>query len=122
MELTEFEIERQLYDKAKIDVYRVLDGLSSIGAWFSTHLFSNYYCLMCRDKKVPDVTILHFKNMNYSKGMEEVRDLLESRGEILDIVYDHVNDAYKCWVRTKDDNKPNMYYLFDGEKMVIDIE
>ena len=65
MELSQFEIDQQLYDKAKIDETRIVEGFSSIGAWFSTHLFSKYYCLMCRDKKIPDVTIFHFNNMHY---------------------------------------------------------
>lgn len=122
MELSQFEIDQQLYDKAKIDETRIVEGFSSIGAWFSTHLFSKYYCLMCRDKKIPDVTIFHFNNMHYAQGVEEVKEVLQSRGRILDIVYDHVGNAYKCWVRTKDDGKPNVFYLFESGKMVVEVE
>lgn len=119
-EMTNYEIHQQLYKKAKpISQKALMTQYTSIGAWFSTRPEDNYYTLMCREKY--DFTTFHFNNMNYMAGMEKVRDVLQSRGRVIDIQYNHQDDAYECWVKDSNGDVA-MYYLFDSEFMVVEVE
>lgn len=118
--LTTYEINKRMYEHMNpMEPKKLLTQYSSIGAWFSTHLYDDYYCLMCREEY--DFTIFHFNNKNYSKGMTEVREVLESRGTVIDIQYDHDNDGYNCWVKDKN-GTAKMFYLFNCQFMVVEVE
>lgn len=118
--LTSYDISKRMYEHMNpMEEKKKVTQFASIGAWFSTDPLSDYYCLMCRE--VYDFTFFHFKNMNYSKGVVEVRDLLESRGTIIDISYNHDNDGYECWVKDSD-GEAKMYLLFNASFMAVEIE
>lgn len=121
IEFSNYDVHKQLYAAlAEPSKEEILTKLTSIGAWFSTTPSCNYYTLMCRE--IYDFTTFHFNNMNYTKGMRKVEQVLKSRGKILDINYDAKNDAYECWVQSKSDNEIRMYYLFKSDFMIVEID
>lgn len=116
--LSLYEINKQMYAQRPKATKLVIDtALASIGAWFSVHYKDKYFILMNREKM--DITIFHFNDSNFNKAKNEVRKLLESRGEIIDIQYDHPSDTYECWV--KDEDEIFMYKLFNAQFMVIEV-
>ena len=124
IELSNYDIHKQLYaTKPALEGDKLKSALTSVGAWFSTAPKVNYYMLLCHEKR--DYTVLHFKNMNYAKGIEELEEILKTRGDIIDIYYEHTMNAYQCWVRSPgEDDKPevSMYYLFDYEWGIVEVE
>ena len=120
VEFSNYEIHKQLYASMAAHSNKTInERYVSIGAWFSTHPASNYYTLMCRE--IYDFTVFHFNNMNYDKGIQEVKKTLLSRGEVLDINYSQENDTYECWIKCKD-GEIRMYLLFDSNFMVVEVE
>ena len=95
-------------------------ALTSVAAWFSANLNTRYYMLLCKEKS--DYTILHFKNLNYDKGISELQEILESRGHIISIDYCHGENAYECWVREKDSDESFMYMLFPYDWGIVEVE
>lgn len=121
VELTNYEIHKQLYATlSKPNELTLKAKLVGIGAWFSTKPQSNYYMLLCRE--INYYTMFHFNDMNYDKGMEELSEVLAERGELVDIVYSADNDAYECWVKDTETDEISMYYLFEADWMVVEIE
>ena len=121
VEFSNYDMHKQLYAQLKAPSEKILhERYVSIGAWFSTDPMCDYYMLMCKENSY--YTVLHFKNMNYDKGMNEVQELLESRGKVIDITYSQENDAYECWLKEKDTNEVSMYYLFKYDWGVIEVE
>ena len=75
-------------------------ALTNIGAWFS--FLSNkieYIGILCRERN--DYTIIHLHGFNYNKATQEIREILESRGEIMDVQYEHNEDYFQIWVRER---------------------
>lgn len=124
IEYSNYEIQKMVYcQKPSLTDQQKSTLLASIGAWFSTAPLENYYMLLCRDKN--DYTVLHFNNMNYMKGTEEVKEILESRGEIVDIFYETGTNSYSCWIRNPNDEggyDVDMYMLFDYSWGVVEVE
>ncbi|HAU87135.1 MAG TPA: hypothetical protein DCW90_17100 [Lachnospiraceae bacterium] len=119
VELDSYSIHKQLYSKVDPpDEQTLKTQLASVGAWFSTNLKCNDYTLMCREKY--DFTVLHFEDMNYDKGTQEVRSLLESRGTIMDIAYSHATGGYECWVKDSE-NEVSMYLLFESPWIIVNV-
>lgn len=119
IELSNYDIHRQLYSSVEPLTEDVLaTQLASVGAWFSSNMQCSHYTLMCRE--LYDFTVLQFKTLNFDKATQELRELLESRGEIMDIAYSHSTKGYECWVRNSD-GEINMYLLFESPWIVIDI-
>lgn len=121
VEIPIYDMYRQLYSE-KVDPLtkeQLTQKMASIGSWFSTNPACNHYTLMCRE--IYDFTVLQFHNMNYNRGMELVQEILENRGQILDIGYAHEQNAYECWI--KDHNgEVQMYMLFESDWIVVDVE
>lgn len=74
-------------------------GLANIGAWFSFLSSIEYIGVLCRERN--DYTIIHLHGYNYQKAIQELKELLESRGEIMDIQYVHGQDYFQVWVRER---------------------
>lgn len=116
-----------LYDINKV-AYAKLDSmpedkakemLTNIGMWFSSKKSFKYFMFLC--KELSDYTIFNFESFNYSKGKDELVDLVDSRGTLLDIVYNHNSDGYEIWVRSLQDGEVHMYMLFDCNDFIITI-
>lgn len=93
--------------------------LANIGAWFSVYVDNKYYMLL--NKELSDYTIFNFLGMNYAKGIQELKEVLDSRGDILQIDYNHDNKYYEIWVRYFEDQRAHMYILFPCPEFVIEI-
>lgn len=120
IELDNYSIHKQLYAQMEPLSEKDLNKkLTSIGGWFSAHLTSNFFMLMC--KEISYYTVFHLKSLNYTKAVEELKKTLEFRGTIIDINYVHGEDAYECWVKNAD-GEVEMYYLFDYSWGVIEID
>lgn len=121
--ITDYNIQKQMYMRVKpITPEQMKEQIVSIGAWFSTNPGCNYYMLMC--KELSDYTVIHFNNMNYDEGSKQVQKLAESRGEVLDILYNHAHNAYEIYVKKENavgELEPFMYYLFEYNWGVIEI-
>lgn len=121
IEVSNYEIHKQLYaTKAEpLSGDTLTQKMTSIGSWFSTNPVCNHYTLMCRE--IYDFTVLQFHDMNYSKGMELVQEILENRGQIIDIGYAHELNAYECWIKDHE-GQVQMYLLFESDWIVVDVE
>ena len=124
VEFSNAEIQQMIYkQKPSLTEEQKTSLLTSVGEWFSTAPKENYYMLLCRDKN--DYTLFHFNDMNYSQGVQEVKETLESRGEIIDIFYETAVNAYACWVRNEDgmgSYAVDMYLLFGYSWGVVEID
>ena len=120
-EMSIYDIHKQLYsDKVEpLTKKQLTQKMASIGSWFSTNPKCNHYTLMCRE--IYDFTVLQFHDMNYNRGMELVQEILENRGQIIDIGYAHEQNAYECWVKTHEGDV-QMYMLFESDWIVVDVE
>lgn len=123
-EYSNYELQKMVYcQKPSLTKEKLNSDITSIGAWFSTSPKENYYMLLCREQN--DFTVLHFNNMNYSQGCQEVKEILESRGEIIDIFYETEYDAYACWIRNPNDEggyDVDMYMLFKYGWGIVEVE
>ena len=121
IEINNYQIHKQLYSQMKpLDDEKLGEKLASVGSWFSAHMKHKYFMLMCKEESY--YTVLHIKDMNYSKAVKELHNLLDFQGDILDIRYVHGEDAYECWVKGEDDEEAKMFYLFLYDWGVIEIE
>ena len=121
IEINNYQIHKQLYSQMKpLDEEKMKEKLASIGSWFSAHMKQKFFMLMCKEEDY--YTVLYIKDMNYSKAVKELHELLAWQGEILDIRYVHGEDAYECWVKRKEDEEAKMFYLFLYDWGVIEIE
>lgn len=119
IEISMYDLHKQMYEKVNpLSEDKLKTKMASIGSWFSTNPMCNHYTLLCREKY--DFTVFQFHDMNYNRGMELVQEILESRGEILDIAYVHETNAYECWVRY--DDEVVVYILFESDWIVVDVE
>ena len=139
--LTTYELNQQGYKSIEsLTDEAIQEKKQELVDWFEyAAVLTPYAGLLCRE--VYDFTV--FKtNGNYNMTVDEIIDVLKSRGEILDIqfVRDGYAEAYQCWVRadtvTKEqleemglnadniDLTPNvyMYMLFDASDWVIDVK
>ena len=114
---TVYDFNKLAYEKVKVPEQRKREMLANIGMWFSSD--PKYFMFLCRE--LSDYTIFNFESFNYSKAKEELEELIHERGELLDIVYNHNNDTYEIWMRTKSDNQIHMYMLFDCNDFIITI-
>ena len=60
---------------------------------------SCYLGILCRERH--DYTLVHTTNAQFNKIIQETKEVLESRGEILDIEYISSQDCYQVWVRER---------------------
>lgn len=115
---TLYEMNQQLVRQLNpLPEEKLAKSLSSVGAWFSSNLKERYYMLL--NKELSDQTVFHFNSENYTKAVQELREVLEERGKIMSIDYIHSEDAYEIWLKSDDDVR--MYMLFGYSWGVIEI-
>jgi hypothetical protein len=91
--------------------------LVNIGGWFSSNLCSRYYMLL--NNELHDYTIFNFTNFNFTTGVKELSEVLQSRGDIISIDFNHDNNYFEIWM--KNNGQLFMYLLFPCDDFVIDI-
>lgn len=115
---TNYDIHKELMSRAPgCSEEHLNEQLVTIGLWFSSKPKTKYFTLMCRERY--DFTVFNFTSPNYDKAVQELREVLESRGELIAIDYAHGFDCYECWVKI--DDEAAMYLLFDYSQGVIEI-
>ena len=135
---TLYEINQQGYSNSQVQPLKaevVQDKMRSISHWMNSQYKGEYIGVLCRDSH--DYTIIHLKNKNQEKFVAQLKELLENRGEIMDIDYVLGDDYYQIWVRerrtqaiddlVRDSNyewQPvaRMYIVFDATDWVIEID
>lgn len=117
--LNNYDIHRQFFaGLPSLENNKLKTKLSSIGGWFSAKMKCKYFMLLCREQY--DFTVFYIKDMNYAQAVEELKITLESRGEVVDILYVHGEDAYECWVKNAQ-GEVAMYYLFPYDWGVVEV-
>ena len=95
-----------------------------------------YLGILCRERH--DYTLIHINNSHYEAAIDEMIEVLQNRGDIMDIIYDKKSGCYQAWVREKGaevskivslmrDNYEYipevwMYMIFDASDWVIETE
>lgn len=127
--MAELDLNMSLYDAnreimktmAPVPESKMKIDLAGIGAWMSKFPSAKYFMLLCREKA--DYTMFHLNRFNYMRAVEELREVLESRGTLLGVNYIHGEDTYECWIREEGPNpQVHMYMLFEATDFVIEID
>lgn len=74
---------------------------------------------MCKERS--DFTFLHITDNKFTKGVMELQEVLQERGEILAIQYQHGDDAFEIWVREPKSKEVYMFMLFEAEWMIVEV-
>lgn len=116
-----YDMNKQLFKQLKPPSKAAIDlELANIGAWFSSNFETKYYMLLCKERS--DYTLFHLENFNYDKAIQELREVLEERGDIMGFDFVHGENAYQCWVRERDEeHQVYMFMLFDADWMIVEI-
>lgn len=118
IEVSQYDIYKNLYaNMDPLDDSKLSSRLNTIGNWFGAKLPNTYFMLLCRERN--DYTIFKLKSPNYYQACQELKETLQSRGDIIDIEYIHGDDCYQCWV--KNTGAVSMYMLFPCDDFVIEI-
>lgn len=89
-----------------------------IGDWFGRDQ-NRWFMLMCKERS--DFTLFHITDNNFSKAIQELKEVLEGRGQILAVQYQHGEDAFEIWVKSKKEKEVFMFMLFSAGWMVIEV-
>lgn len=87
-----------------------------IGDWFGKDK-TRWFMIMCKERS--DFTFLHILNNNFLAGVQELQEILGSRGEVRAIQYQHGEDAFEIWVKIEDEIF--MFMLFGADWMVVEV-
>lgn len=96
---------------------KINELLSNIGAWFSVDLNNQYYMLLSNENR--DYTVFNFLTDNYYKAVQELKEVLSTRGNIHSIDYNHAEKYYEIWM--KKDDELSIYLLFPCNDFIIEI-
>ena len=134
---TLYEINQQGYSNSQVQPLEkevVQDKMRSISRWMDSQCKGEYIGVLCRDSH--DYTIIHLKNKNQEKFAEQLKELLESRGEIMDVDYVLKDKYFQVWVRERRTEAievvtegkfewtpaSRMFVIFDATDWVITID
>lgn len=126
--ITQYDIAKQGLESGAVTHFsktKTLSELTNIGAWLSTDKTFQYFMLLCREAY--DFTVINMASTNYSKAANEIREVLESRGDIVFIEYCHDEENYELWIKTNEYMKTVtgsdyvMFKLFPCNDFVIEV-
>lgn len=98
---------------------------ANVGAWFATDMDFKYFMLLCREAY--DFTVFNMVTTNHHKAQQELQEVLESRGQVVFIEYNHDSECYEFWVKCNDTLKAVthesyvMYRLFPCNEWVVEV-
>lgn len=114
-----YELNKQVMAQLPPQAEDILNhNLNLIGAWFSSTDKTHWFMLMCKERS--DFTLLHIIESNYAKALNELKEIIEERGQILAIQYVHGEDAFEIWVKDKN-NEVFLFMLFEASWMVVEV-
>lgn len=87
-----------------------------IGDWFGKDT-ERWFMLMCKERS--DFTLFHITDNQFTKGVQELKEVLEERGQILAIQYQHGKDTFEIWVKM--DEEVFMFMLFGASWMIVEV-
>lgn len=116
-----YAINKQMYSKiAPPSQEEIASMMANVGAWLSTHYKSHYYMLL--NNELHYYTVFNILDANYNKMIQELKECLAFRGRILDIEYQHAEDAYQIWIKEYKTDEVYMFMLFNAEGFVIEVD
>ena len=114
-----FEMNKQIRRKSEpMETEKISESIVNVAGWCSFRCNSRYYMLLCKERS--DYTIFRLNNFNYAQVGQELREVLESRGEIIGIDYMHGYDCYECWVRNEE-GEPFLYMFFTCDDFIVEV-
>lgn len=117
---TLYGVNKQLYAKvtpSKKQIDKQLEELKT----FISYSSNTYWMLLCREKN--DYTVFNIvESAKYEKMINELKEVLEGRGTIIDVRYSTTSGFYECWIKEKGTAEVFMYALFPCDSWVINIE
>lgn len=87
-----------------------------IGDWFGKGK-DRWFMLMCKERS--DFTLFHITNNQFTKAIQELQEVLNERGQILAIQYQHGEDTFEIWVKSKEE--VFMFMLFSANWMIVEV-
>ena len=119
--IDKYAINKQMYSKiTPPSQEEIASMMANVGAWLSTHYKSHYYMLL--NNELHYYTVFNILDTNYNKMIQELKECLAFRGRILDIEYQHAEDAYQIWIKEYKTDEVYMFMLFNAEGFVIEVD
>lgn len=112
-----YELNKQIMSQLPPQDKNVMDhNWTVIGDWFGKDT-NRWFMLMCKEKS--DFTLFHITDNKFTKTIQELKEVLQERGQILAIQYQHGEDVFEIWVKCK--KEVFMFMLFSAGWMVIEV-
>lgn len=116
---TLYEMNQQIMSQLAPMNDKMVDiELANVGVWFGSQRDFRYFMLL--DKYRADYTVFNIESSNYHKATCELKALLQERGNILSVEYNHNAEYYEIWVDI--DGTANMFVLFPCNDFIITID
>lgn len=116
IEMTMYDFNKAVYQNMPpMKPNEFTENMVSISLWFSSKEKAKHFMLLCRE--LNDYTIFEFDTYNYDDARNKLSALIVSRGNPMDVDYNHDTDTYDIWV--KKNGEIYMYKLFDCEDFLI---
>jgi len=126
---TEYHLAKQGFASgavSQLDKTKTVSEMANIGAWMAIEPTNQYFMLLCREAY--DFTVINMLSHNYNKAIQELTEILESRGKIIYIEYCHDDENYEIWIKTNEMMKQVtggedyvMFKLFPCNEWVIEV-
>ena len=115
---TLYELNKQVMSQLPPqDNQTMTHNFTVIGDWFGKGT-ERWYMLMCKERS--DFTLIHITDNQFTKGLQELKEVLEERGQILAIQYQHGEDAFEIWIKDKA-GEVFLFMLFTAEWMIVEV-
>lgn len=88
-----------------------------IGDWFGKNQ-NRWFMIMCKERS--DFTFLHITNNNFFMAVQEIKEILSERGQILAIQYVHGEDCFELWIKDKN-GEVFLFMLFEADWMIVEV-
>lgn len=112
-----YDMNRQLMSQIEPIDPNVLDQkYADVGAWFGSDRNHKNFMLLNRENH--DYTVFRFEEPHYFNGVQELQAVLDGRGKVVAVDYNHDMEGYEFWVQIAND-MPRMYCLFPCDDFII---
>ena len=123
LEITNYDMNKQLMaNETPLDMIQCQQKYCEIAMEMCSKLLSDkhYWCLLCRERY--DFTVFNVISAdNYEPIRKELSETINNRGFIIDITKDTDGGAWEIWIKDFDTDEAFVYYLFEYDMGVIEI-
>ena len=117
---TLYSMNQTIMDSMKPIATEALDKAKrELQAYFMANIDEKYFMLLCKELSDYTVFIIN-SNLSCSVAVSELNETLDYRGEILSIGKTSDDTAFEIWIRTDEDKKVHVYYLFPYKAGIIE--